>query len=60
MGTSVVRKISRNRYHNLIVPEDTRQIKYPFMNGRNLDKNPFVINFRIDVRTKSMLSITSS
>ena len=55
-------KISRNGWDHRTVPEDTRQIYkiHSSFNERYLDVMTFVINFRIDVRTKSMLSITSS
>ena len=48
--------------NNRIVPEDTKQVKkiHPFIYERYFDKITSVINFRIDVGKKSMLSITSS
>ena len=52
-------KISWNERNNRTVPEDINKIN-PFMYERNFDKITFVITFRIDVRTKSMLSITCS
>ena len=54
-------KISWNGRNKRIVPEDTRQINkiHPFIYERNFNKIMFVINFRMDVRAKSMLSITS-
>ena len=53
-------KISKNGWDHQTVLEDTRQIYkiHTSINERYLNVMTFVINFRIDVRMKSMLSIT--